>query len=58
MKRTLTSEFRRWLIATFGLVCGSVGLALLFGPGWGLLLLGLGVAIIALLYDPDRRPSP
>lgn len=52
--RRLTSEFRRWLIATLGLLVGAVGLTILWGIGWGLLMFGLGVAFIVLLYDPER----
>ena len=54
----LSSEARRWLIAAGGFIVGGVGLTLLWGIGWGLALVGLGVAIIALLYDPDRVRTP
>lgn len=54
----ITSEVRRWAIAALGLAVGAAGLAMLWGIGWGLLLFGIGCALITLLYDPDRRPSP
>lgn len=54
----LSSEARRWGIGFGLLVIAGIGMASLWGVGWGLLLVGLGGAIVVLLYDPDRRPRP
>lgn len=47
---------RLWLLATGGLLVAGIGLSTLYGVGWGLLLVGLGLAVAALLYDPRRSP--
>lgn len=58
MKSTrLSSEARRWLLALYGLLVASIGLTVLWGMGWGLLLFGLGFVLVILLYDPDRARS-
>lgn len=53
--RRISSEVRLWLLAALMLAIGAVGLTMLWGLGWGLLLFGLGGVAVVLLYDPDRR---
>jgi len=50
----LSSEARRWLLAVAALFLAGIGLSMLWGIGWGLTFVGLGVAVVILLYDPDR----
>lgn len=53
----LSSEARRWTVALVGLAVAALGLWLMWGAGWGLLLFGMGITIVILLYDPDRARS-
>lgn len=54
MKRLPSSEPVRWALAAIALLVASIGVALQFGVGFGLILFGLGSAVAVLLYDPER----
>ena len=53
----MNSYVLRWAILTAGLMLAGVGMALLWGIGWGLITVGIGVVLIMLVYDPDRGAS-
>ena len=53
--RKLPAPLRRVLVGVVGVLVTALGLALLFLPGPGLLVIPAGLAILAIEFEAPRR---